>query len=149
MPGADGIEHIQPTALNRKPVIVFVKLMLSAAVVLLALGFSVRHRHNRRHRQLMIAGALLATVSPVPVLAAHWMDMPPPFEAYWLIQQMGGVEKMALVTRIHQGAFALFLVLLWTQSILGFYRSRIHHAVAWIVILFGFISYSGTMMIYY
>ncbi|MCH8885111.1 MAG: hypothetical protein IIC13_00840 [SAR324 cluster bacterium] len=129
--------------------IVLVKLILSAAVVLLALGYSVRHRHNRRHRQLMFAGVLLATVSPVPVLASHWMDLPPPFEAYWLVQQMGGVEGMALITRFHQGAFALFLVLLWTQSILGFYRSIFHHALAWMVILFGFISYSGTMMIYY
>ncbi|MEE8433437.1 MAG: hypothetical protein V3S64_01490 [bacterium] len=97
----------------------------------------------------MFAGAMLATVSPIPVLAAHWMNLPPPFEAYWLVQEMGRVEGMALITRIHQGASALFLVLLWTQSILGFYRSRIHHAVAWMVILFGFISYLGTMMIYY
>ena len=129
--------------------IILVKLIFSAAVVLLALGFSVRHRHNRRHRQLMFVGALLATVSPVPVLAASWMDLPPPIEAYWLVLEMGGVEGMALVTRFHQGAFALFLILLWTQSILGIYRSSMHHAFSWVVILFGVISYSGTMMIYY
>ena len=129
--------------------IVLVKLILSAAVVLLALGFSVRHRHNRRHRQLMFAGALLATVSPVPVLSAQWMDLPLPFEAYWLVQEMGGVEGMALITRIHQGAFFFFLILLWAQSILGFYRSLFHHAVAWVVILFGVTSYLGTMLIYY
>ena len=129
--------------------IILVKLIFSAAVVLLALGFSVRHRHNRRHRQLMFAGVLLATLSPVPVLAAHWMELPPPFEAFWLVREMGGEEGMAVLTGIHQGASAMFLILLWTQSFLGFYRSLIHHAVAWIVILFGVISYSGTMMIYY
>ena len=129
--------------------IVLVKLIMSASVVLLALGFSVRHRHNRKHRQLMFAGVLLATVSPIPVLAAHWMDLPPPFAAYWLVQEMGGVEGMALIARIHLVASALFLIFLWTQSILGFYRSLIHHAVSCIVILFGVISYSGTMMIYF
>lgn len=97
----------------------------------------------------MFAGMLLATVSPVPVLAAQWMDLPPPIEAYWLVMQMGGVEEMALLTRFHQGAFALFLVFLWSQAILGIYRSSLHHPFSWLVILFGVISYAGTMMIYY
>lgn len=129
--------------------IVLVKLIFTAAVVLLALGFSVRHRHNRRHRQFMLAGVVLATLSPFPVLAAHGMDLPPPFEAFWIVREMGGIEGMAVITRIHQGASALFLVALWTQSLLGFYRSLLHHAFSWLVIVFGFISYTGTMLIYF
>ena len=124
-----------------------VKLCMTLATLCFAFGYALRHRDNRRHRQLRLVGFGL-TVAIAVVLVAGVQGFGATYRpAFWLIEWLGetGARTVLLVHRaIATGAF----LLLATQVYSGARRLPLHAALYPFTVLAWIVAYVSGMFIF-
>lgn len=127
--------------------IVAIKLVMSAATLIYAVGLVYRHRDNARHRRLMALGfAVTLTIAVALVVGVHVFGSTYG-AAVWLVQAAGraGAETVLLV---HRGVATVTLLALVAQVVTGALRHPAHGALARVTVPLWLLSYVSGMFIF-
>lgn len=134
--------------MDRAPVILSVKLVMTFATLAYAFGYAMRHRNNSLHRLSMSLGFLLtlgiAVVLVVGVQAFGAGYRP----AYWLVEWLGSDSRARMVLLVHRGIATVALLLLIAQVVSGIRRLPLHGRLYPFTIIAWIVSYVSGMFIF-
>ena len=129
--------------------ILSLKLLVSSATLVFALGFAARRRSPFDHRRLMALGLALALSVPAAAAVGKLAFNAELRTGYWLVDLLGSAAAARWVTAGHQAFLLATLLLLAIQAVLGGLRRRGHLLLARIVIPCWLLSWVGAMFFYF
>ena len=125
-----------------------VKVVMSVATLLYAIGYTLRRRNNLWHRRVMLLG-FLATLAIAVVLVVGVQVYGSGYHpAFWLVDALGTERRAAIVLLVHRGVATVTLLLLIAQVVSGWRRLPLHRRLYPFTIGFWLIAFVSGMFIF-